>query len=203
MRVMPALFVVPSQRPEMDAPVEEAIKATFLGNFFALGRAQWLVAGEGTAREISDKLGVTGIEPPPIGSSIVFATLGYCGRASSEVWDWIAAKLGGHMSPRQSGQTGSGGEQLPKFSETTTPRSLGTGSDYSQFTFQVAMDLQKSVGQMTTAVATLTEHSKEQGKKLDRLRPCDLCGERSCHSVRGNSLVFAQFWFLLIRELIS
>jgi len=94
---MPVLFVVFSQRPEMDAPLEEAVKSKFSGNFFSMGRSQWLVASEGTAREVSDKLGITGVEPPIVGSSMVFGISGYYGRASVEVWEWIAAKLGGHV----------------------------------------------------------------------------------------------------------
>jgi hypothetical protein len=81
----------------MDAPLEDSIKATFPGNFFSMGRSQWLVAAEGTAREVSDKLKITGVEPPGITSSVVFSVSGYFGRASSEVWEWIAAKLGGHI----------------------------------------------------------------------------------------------------------
>jgi hypothetical protein len=94
---MPVLFIVFSQRPEMDARLEESVKATYPGNFFSLGRNQWLIAGEGTAREVSDKLKITGFEPPTISSSVVFAISGYFGRASSETWEWIAAKLGGHV----------------------------------------------------------------------------------------------------------
>ena len=62
-----------------------------------MGRNQWLIAAEGTAREVSDKLGITGVEPPLIGSSVVFGISGYFGRASSEMWEWIATKLGGHI----------------------------------------------------------------------------------------------------------
>jgi hypothetical protein len=97
---MPVLYVVLSQRPEMDARLEEAVKAAFPGNFFQISeRGQWLVVGEGTAREISNKIGITGTEPDQakIGTSIVFAVSGYFGRASSELWEWVAVKLGGHI----------------------------------------------------------------------------------------------------------
>ena len=95
---MPVLYVVLSQRQEMDARLGEAVQTSFPGNSFPLAeRGQWLVVGEGTAREVSDKIKITGVEPPLIGSSIVFAVSGYFGRASSETWEWIAAKLGGHI----------------------------------------------------------------------------------------------------------
>jgi hypothetical protein len=93
---MPVLFVVFSNRPDMDEPLEVSIKENFPGNFFSMGRNRWLVVGEGTAREISDKLGITSV-PQKISSGVVFAASGYFGRASSELWEWIAAKLGGHV----------------------------------------------------------------------------------------------------------
>jgi len=55
---------------------------------------------------------------------------------------------------------------VPVFPEVTTP--LYKGSDYS-FTLQAVMEMQKAVGQLTEAVKTLSEHSKDQAKKLDRI----------------------------------
>ena len=81
----------------MDGPLEAAIKQKYPGNFFDLGRGRWLVVAEGTAREVSDNLGIT-TDPPTISSSQVFATSGYFGRATSETWEWIASKLGGKAS---------------------------------------------------------------------------------------------------------
>jgi hypothetical protein len=50
----------------------------------------WLVAGTGTAQEVSIGLGVnTG----GIGSTIVFSTAGYYGRAPTNIWEWIKAKM--------------------------------------------------------------------------------------------------------------
>lgn len=95
---MPVLYVVISQRPDMDERLGAAIKGAFPDNFLQVtDRGQWLIVGEGTAREISNKIGITGIEPPPIGASVVFSASGYFGRASSEVWEWIAVKMGGHI----------------------------------------------------------------------------------------------------------
>ncbi len=53
----------------------------------------------------------------------------------------------------------------PRFPETTPPTTY-PGSDYS-FTLQTVMELQKTVGQLTQAVNTLTDQQKEQAKKLD------------------------------------
>jgi hypothetical protein len=91
---MPALFVVFSNQPGMDALLEKSVKEQFPNNYFEMGRNRWIVAGEGTARAISDKLGITG-DNHTIGSSVVFGISGYFGRASSEMWEWIATKLKG------------------------------------------------------------------------------------------------------------
>jgi hypothetical protein len=54
---------------------------------------QWFVAGTGTAKELSDKLKITG-DLSPSGPAVVMAVSGYYGRASSQIWEWVAAKVG-------------------------------------------------------------------------------------------------------------
>ncbi|MNT98418.1 hypothetical protein D3C72_2409930 [compost metagenome] len=54
----------------------------------------WLLAGYGTAQEVCGQLGLP-IKPgeAPAGTSvIVTAVNGYYGYASSNIWEWIAAK---------------------------------------------------------------------------------------------------------------
>jgi hypothetical protein len=51
-----------------------------------------------------------------------------------------------------------------RFAETTPP----IGYDHS-FPLQTVLELQKSIGQMGQAIQTLTEDSKENRRKLDRL----------------------------------
>jgi len=48
----------------------------------------------------------------------------------------------------------------------TTPPSI-PAHDYTPFTFQVIMEIQKSIGQLEQAVTTLTEESKKRGDTLD------------------------------------
>lgn len=59
---------------------------------------QWLVADEGTAQNVSNKLGIT-ITPPsadftPTSTAIVVAVSGYFGRIGANVWEWVKAKWG-------------------------------------------------------------------------------------------------------------
>ncbi len=59
-----------------------------------------------------------------------------------------------------------GGEEPPRFAETTPPRYPGSSYD---FTLQLVVEMQKSIGQLQEAVGTLKEESKHQGEKLDKI----------------------------------
>jgi hypothetical protein len=55
-----------------------------------VGTGQWLVIGDGTAKDVSDKLGVSdGVS----GNAIIVTTSGYFGRAPNNVWEWLTAKM--------------------------------------------------------------------------------------------------------------
>lgn len=51
----------------------------------------------------------------------------------------------------------------------TSPLHSLSAIDHS-FTLQTMMEVQRAVGALTQAISTLTEQSKEQGKKLDEVR---------------------------------
>lgn len=73
-----------------------AIESNFPDNFVRLQDDEWLVSGTGTAREVSDKLGITtsGTSELAVGSALVLTVGGgYYGRASTVIWDWIKTKL--------------------------------------------------------------------------------------------------------------
>lgn len=76
--------------PGLDA----AIKAAFPNNWLQVTPTFWLVAGTGTAQEVSNKIGITPPgRTPDLGTAVVFATAGYYGRAPNNIWEWIKAKL--------------------------------------------------------------------------------------------------------------
>jgi hypothetical protein len=54
-----------------------------------------------------------------------------------------------------------------KLAETTPP--YYPAYDYTAFTFQAIMEIQKSIGQLTQAVTALTEESKKRGETLDHI----------------------------------
>lgn len=71
--------------------LSSAIERQFPGEFIEVGSGQWFVVASGTAKDVSDRLGISA---GTVGSGIVVASSGYFGRAPSNVWEWIAAKVG-------------------------------------------------------------------------------------------------------------
>lgn len=53
-----------------------------------LPMGEWLVAYEGTSKQLSDELGISENEKA---SAIVIGFSSYWGRSSSDVWEWIKA----------------------------------------------------------------------------------------------------------------
>jgi hypothetical protein len=53
---------------------------------------QWIVSARGTAKQVSDTLGVS-VKESPVGSAVILAISGYWGRANTDLWDWMKAKM--------------------------------------------------------------------------------------------------------------
>jgi len=66
-----------------------AIAQNYPSGHFQLAEGQWLVVDNGTAKEVSDKLGITSGER---GGALVIAMAGYFGRKPANLWEWIMAK---------------------------------------------------------------------------------------------------------------
>jgi hypothetical protein len=58
-------------------------------NYFAASPSVWFVAAGGTAKEVSDRLGISEAIP----GVVVLSVSGYYGRASNNLWEWLAAKM--------------------------------------------------------------------------------------------------------------
>ena len=68
----------------------EKIQAEYKANSLKLSATNWLIAADGTAKEVCDRLSISEGE---IGvSAVVFATAGYFGRAPTNIWEWIKVK---------------------------------------------------------------------------------------------------------------
>lgn len=85
--------------PVASSALDTQIETLFAGNCLRLTTNQWLVAGNGTAREISDRLGVTAksedskVVAGPAGAATVFAISGYFGLAPTNIWEWLKTKM--------------------------------------------------------------------------------------------------------------
>jgi hypothetical protein len=92
-RILPSMLFLVLSSSIYDLRFAQAIQAKFPGKFIALTTGQWLVAGDGTTKDISDRLGITNDAPNAqielVGQ--VFSISGYYGRAPSNIWEWIAA----------------------------------------------------------------------------------------------------------------
>jgi hypothetical protein len=73
------------------AAITAAMELYFSNDHIKVSDTVYFVAGRGmTAQDVSDKLGIT---EGGNGSAIVVTVTGYYGRASTNVWEWIAAKV--------------------------------------------------------------------------------------------------------------
>jgi hypothetical protein len=79
-------IIAPSEFPALS----EAILMKFPNDNLTIAPGQWLVAGKGTAKDISDSLGIT---EGKVSTAIVFTIVGFYGYAAPNIWEWIAAKL--------------------------------------------------------------------------------------------------------------
>lgn len=89
-----ALFAImtPSEFPTLVT----SLQTNYPDNHLKIGPGQWLVAGIGTAVDVSNKLGLTDGQS---GVGIVCQVGGYYGRAANNIWEWMATK--GSMAASQ------------------------------------------------------------------------------------------------------
>ncbi|MCK1517263.1 hypothetical protein IVB22_33125 [Bradyrhizobium sp. 190] len=91
---MPIFVLLPQNEPAQRL-LPAAVAREFPDAHKPLANNNWLVAGKGTAQDISAKLGITNPKEPTssaIGTVMVLEVGSYYGRAASDVWDWIKAK---------------------------------------------------------------------------------------------------------------
>lgn len=84
------IFAVIGQgfNPNLGAKLNE----TLPDSVYDLGGGAWLVSAQGTAKEVSDTVGITTGEA---GSAIVVEVASYFGRANPAIWSWVKVKWEG------------------------------------------------------------------------------------------------------------
>lgn len=83
------VFAIIATRPS--DKLEANINAKFPNDCRKLSENAWLVSASGTAQEMSGALDINGGKSDA--SAIVLSTAGYFGWASTDIWEWIKAKL--------------------------------------------------------------------------------------------------------------
>jgi hypothetical protein len=85
-----SIFVI--FRVARPAELEAALARVYPDDYLSLGGGQYLVSAIGSAKAVSDKLGIS---DGNMGSAIVFKMTNYFGRATTEIWDWVKNKAEG------------------------------------------------------------------------------------------------------------
>jgi hypothetical protein len=78
--------LTPAENPQLEA----VLGLQFPDNYLKIGPGQYLVAGKGTAIEVSNSLGIT---DGTNGTGIVLSTSSYYGRAGNNIWEWMRIKV--------------------------------------------------------------------------------------------------------------
>jgi hypothetical protein len=88
-----AVFAVCTKYPENDTILKDRIVNSFPEDYYEIGRGQWLVAFQGTAKQLYVKLFPEPEFPLPKTGITMFAIGGYWGHATRDMWEWLASKL--------------------------------------------------------------------------------------------------------------
>ncbi len=87
-----ALFVVLAL-DKSASTIEAAIAKEFPENYYKIEPGKWFVAAKLiTAKQMSDRLGITNDENDDGLTGVVITVRGYFGRGSQDMWEWVAAK---------------------------------------------------------------------------------------------------------------
>lgn len=90
---MMTIFIVATSRQEFDSVLKTRIAKYFPSDYYEIGRGQFLVAFNGTAKALDAKLNQD--SQSALNYYVIFGISGYYGTASMDMWEWIAAKLKG------------------------------------------------------------------------------------------------------------
>lgn len=84
-----AIFAIIGQPGQNTARLPQAIQQAFPNDYISLKPDAWFVAFNGSAQDLSNKLGIT---DGSNGSAIVASISTYYGRANPDIWSWVKNK---------------------------------------------------------------------------------------------------------------
>ena len=85
-----AIFAVIPLDQAPNAALVAAIEREFPGKNLKVGLDHWLISANGTAQEISGKLGITTAQ---VGQAVVYNVGGYFGYAPQNIWEWLRSNM--------------------------------------------------------------------------------------------------------------
>jgi hypothetical protein len=89
------IFVLLPQNETAQQLLPQAVERAYPGASKKLANHNWLVAGKGSAQDVSATLGITDPKNPAanaVGTVMVLEIASYYGRATSDIWDWVKTK---------------------------------------------------------------------------------------------------------------
>lgn len=86
------IFAVIQQPHPSHSALSVAIFQAYPDDTYDLGNGAWLISDSVTAKEVSDKIGIS---DGTNGSAVVIEAASYFGRANPAIWSWIKAKWEG------------------------------------------------------------------------------------------------------------
>ena len=84
------IFTVIVTREAAPGALKQLLDTRFSGDHILVTKDTWLVSGKGPAQNMSDQLGIS---DGSVANGVVASMGSYFGRAPSNIWDWIKAKL--------------------------------------------------------------------------------------------------------------
>lgn len=67
------------------------ITQKFPNSNYSLGNSNWIIVSDNTAKGLCDLLGIT---DGSVATGMIVLFTSYYGRASTQIWEWIASKMG-------------------------------------------------------------------------------------------------------------
>lgn len=83
------LFTIIQQPGTVGNKLANAVSAAYPDDVYDLGNGAWIVSDSATAKEVSDKVGISEGEN---GSGVVVEVASYFGRANPAIWSWMKTK---------------------------------------------------------------------------------------------------------------
>jgi len=88
-----AIFAIIAQPGTNSTKLPSAVADAFGAAHYPLENGVWLVSAAGTAKDVSDRLGIS--PAAENGTGVVVEVASYFGRANPAIWSWIKANWEG------------------------------------------------------------------------------------------------------------